>query len=102
MVASHVTYLFNVLEERGVLRVGEDTVTEWSRVALHPSMHQVDEIELLAQQSVDRFLLTILTCLYGLKIKMIEMITNLIIHFLHSKYEKLDLKLRFLNYFLPK
>jgi len=69
MVANHVTYLFNVLEECGVLRVREDTVTEGSRVALHPSMHQVDKIELLAQQSVDRFLLPILTCLYRLKIK---------------------------------
>ena len=40
---------------------------QWSRVTLHPSMHQIDEVQLQTEKTMYRFLFTHLAGTHGLK-----------------------------------
>ena len=69
MVLGYGCQFFYVLEQGRVLGVAEYAVSEWAGVALHPSMHQVNEVKLETEQTVDSFLFTHLTGTNSLKIQ---------------------------------
>lgn len=51
-----VTYLLYVLEQCRVLLLTEDTVSERAGETLHARVHEVNEVQLQAQESVHGFL----------------------------------------------